>query len=533
MSPARPIALCYRCEDRDAGDIYYRIVPSGLLAIHGLLRREGFDSRLFNFSGRSWADVRAALAGLKPMLVGISHFTYNHAASVRLYQTVRRACPGAVVAGGGMQPTFLDELLLARIPELDLAVRGEGEGPALELARRLAVGSRDFAAVPGLSLRAGGGVIRTPDAEPWPDLDALHGPERWDALDGVRADEQPGFLVTSRGCPGRCTFCCTPAFWGRQLRRRSAAAVVDEMEMLRRRFGVTYFGIRDDSFTADRAHVLEFCRRLRERGLGVLWNCQSRINLMDDELAVAMRQAGCDQIQFGVESASPRILERLDKAVRPEHIPRTLRACRTAGVRTSAYFITGVPGQTAADLELDQALFREHGLQDGIVSPLCYYPGTALFAEAAAAGAASPEIFLQGKPEALQVRRDAAAVRDYRELVAFIEMARPRNAFTETELRNHLGRTGECLSALLEWGRFAEGHGRRRQALMAYQDIVRRWPGSAWGYRAVADMLNGLGRKWDFRDWEAAATLAARGERVQPPPSPRVWDHGLGNHRRK
>ena len=53
MGPARPIALCYRCEDRDAGDIYYRIVPSGLLAIHGLLRREGFDSRLFNFSGRS------------------------------------------------------------------------------------------------------------------------------------------------------------------------------------------------------------------------------------------------------------------------------------------------------------------------------------------------------------------------------------------------------------------------------------------------------------------------------------------------
>jgi anaerobic magnesium-protoporphyrin IX monomethyl ester cyclase len=482
------VALAYRCEDRDAGDLFYRVVPSGLLCLHGFLRRSGADSRLFNFSGRPWRVVGRALADFAPAVVGVSHFTYNHAASARLYREARRACSRALVAAGGAQATFLDAELLARCPELDLVVRGEGEAIFAEVVRRAAAGRPAWADVPGLTWRAGQEIRRSVDAPLLEDLDPVYGLERFAALDGVTPEEQFPFVVTTRGCPARCNFCSSPALWGCRVRARGVANVMAEVRLLRERFGIDYLGIRDDTFTADPARVRAVCRALAEEEQGFLWNCQSRVTLVDEELLLEMKQAGCEQVQFGIESASPAVQRRLNKPIPPARIQAALAACRRAGILSSAYFITGVPGQTEADLEADRDLFRRHGLQDGIVSPLCHYPGTALFAAAERAGEAGREIFFRNRPEALFVRADAAANRQYHAQVAFIERWGPRNAFTRAEIEGYLERTGRCAGALLDLGRHWLAVRRPDRARPCFEEILRRWPDHPWGLKALRNL---------------------------------------------
>jgi anaerobic magnesium-protoporphyrin IX monomethyl ester cyclase len=481
------IALCYRCDDRHSGDLYARLVPAGLLCLHGVLRRAGFDSRLFNFSGVPWPRIERRLARFAPRLVGVSHFTHNHASSMQLYARARRAAPEAVLVAGGGQVTYLDELVLARAPALDAVVRGEGEAALLDFARRIASSER-WQATPGLSYREAGVLHRNPPAPPVVDLDECYPLERFDATEGVRAEEQYPFVVTSRGCPGRCSFCDTPGFWGRRLRWRSPASVVAEIRHLMSAHGLIYFGFRDDTFSAQRERVRTLCAALADGTPGFLWSCQSRVDTLDAETLLVMKKSGCEQIQLGVETLAPQAQALLDKRVDAGRLRRLLTLCRQIGIRTSAYLITGIPGQTEDSLAAERELFTRDGLQDAIVSPLCYYPGTQLFARARAAGEASEEIFFSGRESHLLVRRDPAARQACRRLCRFVEDHVTANAFSASEIAGHLARTDRCLSALLDWGRLCLAQGRAAEARAAFAEIRRRWPQHPWGFEAIAEL---------------------------------------------
>jgi anaerobic magnesium-protoporphyrin IX monomethyl ester cyclase len=503
------IALCYRCDDRHAAELYARLVPGGLLCLHGVLRRAGFDSRLFNFSGVPWTQIERRLARFGPRLVGVSHFTHNHAASLRLYAAARTALPRSVIVAGGEQVTYLDEAILARAPGLDAIVRGEAETALLDIARRLRDGER-WQDAPGVSYRASGRVTQNAPPPPVADLDGCYPIERFDACEGVRPEEQFPFLITSRGCPGRCSFCDTPTFWGTRLRCRSVASVLAEMRHLMREHGLMYFGFRDDTFTAQRARVRELCAALMRDTPGVLWSCQSRVDTLDADTLLAMKKAGCEQVQLGVESLDPHAQQFLGKRVDRERLGRTLSLCRRIGIRTSAYLITGIPGQIESSLAPERELIAAGGLHDAIVSPLCYYPGTRLFARSRTAGEVSEDIFLSGRDERLFVRSDREAHQMFRRLCRFVETNSAANAFTFSEIAGHLERTGRCVSALLDWGRACLAASRVGEAHEAFKEIRQRWPRHPWGFVGLAEWAQGCGRRQDAQRWHKAALAAAR-----------------------
>lgn len=517
--------LCYRADDRDADDVWTRIAPYGLFTLHGWLRAHGVDSRLHNLTRRRPDEIRALFRAERPDLVGVSHFTFNHVASTELYRAAAEAAPGALVVAGGPQATHLDAEVLRRAPAPHVVVRGEGENPLLGIARRLAEGSRDLSQVPGLSWLEGGEVRRTPEPPAPDDIDPFHTVHRFDEVHGVDVAEQYPIVITSRGCPAQCTFCNTPFYWGRAMRFRSAPNVADEIDLLRRRHGLAYFSIRDDTFTARKSRVLALCRELLERRIHVLWNCQSRVNLVDEERLLAMKRAGCDQLQFGVESASPEILEGLAKKIRVDQIERALSLCRQVGIKTSAYFIVGVPGQTDADLEANRRLFDTAGLMDGVVSKLAYYPGTSLYEDAKARGEVDHEIFFTGDVQGLYVRRDREGERQFQKMLRACAAAAPRNAFTFADVARHLEATDRCWSALLDLGALHEQAGHPAKAKGAYLEIVERWPDSPWGYLALAGLERASGRRKEAAAWQRAADEAARGVRpagagLGPAPAP-------------
>lgn len=186
-----------------------------------------------------------------------------------------------------------------------------------------------------------------------------------------------GTMITSRGCPFRCSF-CDKSVSGSSWRARSAKDVVDEMESMQQDFGIQFINIYDDNFTLHRKRVLDICREIENRGLRLAWKCEGRVDNLDEEMLLAMKRAGCRMIAFGVESGNPDSLALLRKDIRVEQTVQTFQLMRRIGVYSLAYMILGVPGETLDDVWTSIRFVREIGADYVQFSSLSAMPGTSL-----------------------------------------------------------------------------------------------------------------------------------------------------------
>jgi radical SAM superfamily enzyme YgiQ (UPF0313 family) len=184
-------------------------------------------------------------------------------------------------------------------------------------------------------------------------------------------------MITSRGCPFRCSF-CDRSVGGRRWRARGAEGVVDELEHVVNRYGIGFVSFYDDNFTFKPSRVAEICETILRRGVDVEWKCEGRVDNTDPELLRLMRRAGCRLIAFGVESGNEASLKRLRKDVNLEESRRAFAQTRAAGIRSLAYMILGVPGETPAAVRKSSAFAREIGADYAQFSTLAAYPGSSL-----------------------------------------------------------------------------------------------------------------------------------------------------------
>ena len=387
------ILLAYISGMPDRNDPYISLLPTGVCALHAFLRAAGFNAVLANFSGWSDAAIVRQISDLKPDIVGISQWTHNRHASLDLAQLVRTHVPGSTVIMGGAHASFSYADILREGSPVDAVVLGEGEETLLDIARHCQEGL-EWRNVSGIACLRDGNVVVTSPRSPVANLDQL--PRSASYLEhsiGVDIELQSEFIITTRGCPSACHFCSSPKFWHRKVRFRSPENIVDEILYIRSRYGLIYFSLRDDTFTVDRARTIAFCRLLIERRLHIMWNCQSRVTTLDEELLVWMKRAGCECIQLGVESGSPRILAQLGKSITPQQVEQAAGLIRKVGINLSIYLITDVPGETEDDVRQTIELVRRIRPDDGYVSPLAYFPGTQLFDEAVAGGCIERSVF--------------------------------------------------------------------------------------------------------------------------------------------
>lgn len=493
--------LLYSAPQSGFGDEWMRFLPIGLGYLQAMLRGRGFPCRLANLSGKGRRAVLAYLRQQAPAVIGVSMFTFNRKRSGELLAWAREACPDAVLLAGGPHPTHLAEEVFADNPALDAIVRGEGEPILLGLVERLAAapGSALWQRTPGLILRSGG-TAPQPVLE---DLDAIGTPAEHLEADFLDDVGQLAYLSTSRGCPATCNFCNTPDFWGTSIRFRSPAAVLKEMRLLRERHGLTYFSFRDDTFTASRGRILELMGLLQDSGLHPLWNCQSRVNLVDEDRLVAMKRAGCEFLQFGVEHGSERVLALLDKGTNMAHARRALGLVRKVGMNLGIYLITGVPGEEWPDVEESLALIRDARPHDVQVSPLALYPGTRLFDQYRAEGRISKAFYRQQGDAEIFARQDTHTERALRALYAAAQAVKPQARYRAAEFAEQKRWLGFCAVTNLLCGEAAEDEGRLREAEAEYAEIIRREPQNPWGW-----MKRALLHERGGRPREARADLA-------------------------
>lgn len=466
------------------------LLPIGLCSLYALLRSRGMPATLANLCGMNDRAIIDLLLQQRPSVVGLSHWTHNRHATLQLAGLVRQTLPDTIILLGGGHATHQAELILKHHPEVDLVAVGEAEQTLLELLEALDNGS-PLTAVPGLVMRDNGTIRRTGQRPPWPDLDHLPFPSLW-LHEAINVDQplQAEFISSSRGCPAACSFCASPAFWGRRVRYRSAHSVAEEMLYLRDHYGLLYLSLRDDTFTADRRRTVELCRELIERRVNIFWNCQSRVEAIDRETLAWMRRAGCECVQLGVESGSSAMLKLLGKRIMPEQVVETADLIRQSGMQLSVYLITGIPEESDADRQQTINLIKRIQPDDLQVAPLAYYPGTALFETAVAVEKVAETLFESSRDEAVlatpngrqQVKRLLARTAQYR-----------NNCSMQQLLAIQRDAGYSAVTAMQAGDRYA-ADGDPHQAEQQYCQITQNEPDHPWGWLLLAELYEQYGQ---------------------------------------
>lgn len=378
-----PSCLDPRISGEDA-----RIVPMGLFYIGALLMENGFDTEILNLAGAEEDPVgvfKKALENRKPDVIGFSVMNPNRWNAVDCAKTAKKIHSEAVIIFGGPAPTFLFDHLFSVCPEIDYMVKGEGEITFLALLTSLETGA-SVEGIQGLVMKRDGRIIETPPRPPLENLDTLVHPSTYFTFQ---------HLAMSRGCPGACTFCGSPDFWGnRQVRAHSPEWFALEMEALAKK-GVTHFYISDDTFTMDKPRVLEFCRLIAQKNLSITWNAISRADCVDEDILGAMRKAGCIQISYGVESGSKAIRKALGKPIDRKKIISAFALTKSSGILPRAYFIYGSPGETRDTIRESMDLIHTIQPLGAVFYMLVIFPGTFLYRSAKQKGLVSDDFWHQ------------------------------------------------------------------------------------------------------------------------------------------
>jgi len=376
----------YALDDRIQNDDIHTL-PMGLFYIGALLKFHDYDVDILDFSRmRDDPDqIREILRKMKPDIAGFSIVNANRWGGIDTARMLRELHPHVRIVFGGVGATFLCDHLMTHFPEIDVIVRGEGEYPFLNLIRAFEEDQVDaLSRIRGIVFRENGQTLKTPPGTPIENPDDLPGPAAYFSFT---------HLSLSRGCPGKCTFCGSPEFWGPRVRFHSPDYFVDQIEMLYRR-GIRFFYVSDDMFTLREKCVIEICRMIIERKLHIQWVAISHVNSISDPMLYWMRLAGCIQISFGVESGSERIRKVLNKKAKTEEIERVFALTRSYGILPRAYFIYGCPGETGETIGESIALMLRIKPLSAIFYILSIFPGTPLYGAYREKHAVSEDVWL-------------------------------------------------------------------------------------------------------------------------------------------
>lgn len=319
-------------------------------------------------------DLRKRISRLAPDLVGFTMSTLDYAEALRLIRSVKRGF-GVDVVVGGPHVSCLREALLEECPEIDFGVVMEGEQTLMEL-----IWGKPPRDIPGLLFRTDRGIVFTGERPFIRDLDAIPFP-RYRKFEMHKYLKRSVGVVTSRGCPHRCTYCPVRLTSGNRMRLRSAESVLEEISYWSGR-GRRAIDIWDDNFTISRKRVRAICDRIiREGPRRLVLNLPNgvRADRVDREMLRKMKAAGFRKIAFGVEGGNDRILRLLRKGERLETIERAIRNACDAGLDVILFFLIGTPGETMRDIEDSFRLALRYPVAGANFYNLIPFPRTELF----------------------------------------------------------------------------------------------------------------------------------------------------------
>lgn len=372
LFPPSPSPMSY-------GDPTNVFEPLGIKYIQSYLLKNGYNSVASeNFWTVQLNDktILKLIRHYNPKLVGISAMTENFENGIKIAEIIKLYSEDIITVCGGAHATYEDKTIIEKYSCIDIVIRGEGEITFLEVADFYLKNKGNLSDIQGITYRNSGEVIQNENRALIEDLDCLPFPVR----KHLRGDVTVG-MQTSRGCPGQCIFCCAAGLSGGKYRMRSAENVVSEIEEIYKHGGRKIF-FQDDTVTVNISRLKKIMSIFTMKKLDIEWLAESRVDVLSKNTSILkqMKESGCISLQFGVESGSQEILNKLKKNITIEQIYTAVEAAVEAGINVICTFLIGHPFDTSKTVietfEFAKTLI-DLGAQAAF-SIVCPYPGTAI-----------------------------------------------------------------------------------------------------------------------------------------------------------
>jgi len=380
----------------------------GLGYLASSLRSKGCDVIIIDQlnSGLSLSSLLSRIISLDPDIIGIKVYTRDVQQVKYITSKIKEILPQKIIVLGGPHMSCDEPAISMRyFQAADYAFIGEAELTFPALIASLKEGKLDKA-IPGLIYREDDRIcFNTPsflqelDTLPFPAWDLMN-PNCYKLGFHIMTTDLPAApLITSRGCPFGCIFCCSHKIMGKKVRRRSVSSVIEEIKFLKSAFGVRTIDIVDEDFAMSSEYVMEFCQRLLKDRVIIKWSCPRGIRLdnLDVDIIKKMEEAGCFHFSVGIESGSENILTAIKKQTNINMLSEKLNLIKQhSRIKVSGHFILGFPGETEAEMKRTIDLALQLPLYYASFYPLLLFPGTELYHRLLREKKVEPDYFYQG-----------------------------------------------------------------------------------------------------------------------------------------
>lgn len=359
----------------------YDMYPSGALILMGTMAHNlGHRVRIIHqlTDAVELIELENIISRFGPDIVGITMNTFQTMSARKISEIVKKTDKNILVVAGGPHPSALKLRIFHDFPCVDVAVIGEGEGAFLEI-----IEGKDLTKIQGICYDKKVNAPR-PRAEnldyiPLPNLDLVNfSRNKFTGAEPVGAYPTM-HIMASRGCPFQCIF-CNKSVWGNTVRFRKPELILEEIKWLHEKYGVREIFFQDDTFNLNREWAEQVLNLIIEHGLNknIIYKTPFRANekLVDKKLLELAKKAGFWLIFYGVESGNQEMLDNMKKGITVKEIKRAFELTHTAGLKTIAAFIIGLPGETKETIGDTFNLQRELNPYHTGTSPAIPFPGT-------------------------------------------------------------------------------------------------------------------------------------------------------------
>lgn len=377
-------------------------MPSlGMGYIYSAFEEAGCDVHFKDFQGQiiSSKDILNYINKEQFDLVGMQAYISNINTCFQLASIIKQNCPKSRVILGGPHATIFPDMVINH-PKIDFVAISEAELTVKELVEHLKSG-KEPTNILGLYYRnSKGEIFKNPLRPLVDDMDSLpvpkyeiFNPDQYYPAVHIRGKKVYN-LISSRGCPFKCTFCAATKAFGSTFRYQSVDRTIKEMKFLKEKLSVDSLQIYDDNFTTNKKRVKELCKRMIEENLGLQWNCYTRADAIgDEEMLQLMKKAGCYMIVVGIENGNPRILELLQKKLNLDAAKRNVQLARKVGINVLSSFMIGLPSETREEIENTIKYSTSIGMTYATYPIFTPYPGTPIYDDAKRLGTILGENF--------------------------------------------------------------------------------------------------------------------------------------------
>jgi len=359
------------------------VPPLNLLYVATTIKEQGHDLKFIDAAAEQipLENIKKIIKDFDVVVISTSTMSFNEDAGI--LKELKKSNPALITIIFGSHPTFMPEAALNN-KAIDIIVRREPEFIIRDLIDRLDKKKDDWKKVKGIGYRQGKKIIlnelypfiKNLDKIPIPDRTIL--PKNIDYFNPIIKRIPYTTAMTGRGCPGKCTFCTVPSFYGGKNRYRSAKNVVEELEIIQD-LGYKEVYFRDETFTAYRERNETICKEIIKRKMDLTWICNARVGMITKDMMKLMKKAGCHMIKFGVESGNQQILNNVKKGITVENTRLNFKWAHEVGIDTHAHTMLGSPGETKETIEQTIKFINEIDPTTATFAICTPYAGTPLF----------------------------------------------------------------------------------------------------------------------------------------------------------